>query len=93
LPIVSILRRTAFIAIDASNGSRGSCHFDMRSRSPPAQKSAFADVSTRPLTASSLSTRSTTCASAVISSSLTTFIGRPGKSIVATAMPSVPTSR
>jgi hypothetical protein len=59
--------------------------------SPPAQKSALPEVSTSPLMPASVARRSAMAASGTINSSLTTFIGRPGRSIVAMAMPSPPT--
>ncbi len=91
LPCSSSWRRTFFIAIEPSKGSSGLVHFDMRSRSPPAQKSALPLVRIMPLAAGSASL-STAAARPSINTSPTTFIGRPGRFIVATRMPSPPTS-
>ena len=91
LPCSSILRSTVFIAIEALNGCSGVVHLLMLSRSPPAQKSALPLVRIKPFTAGSASL-STAAWMPAISASPTTFIGRPGTSIVATRMPSLPTS-
>ena len=92
LPCSSILRSTAFMAMLPSKGSSGLVHLLMRSRSPPAQKSALPLVRIRPFTAGSASL-STAALMPSISASPTTFIGRPGRSIAATRMPSSPRVR
>ncbi len=91
LPCVSSARRIFFSAIEPSKGSSGLVQVTSRSRSAPAQKSALPLVRIMPLTAGSAilagnSDRPCTSASA------STFIGRPGRFIVATRMPSLPSS-
>ena len=61
--------------------------------SAPAMKSRLPEVMTRPFSASSFSSRSMSETNGCISASLSTFIVRPGRSSVATPMPSLSISR